>query len=291
MDVIFYDDWGDEMKLAYSTNGFTSMSLPQAIDEIGLLGYEGVEILADVPHAFPLTDHGQRISLVKEKLEYHDLQVSNINGNTAAGFFKERTGEPTFEPSLCNANDKIREKRINYTKKLIDLASVLEAKNISITSGMCLPGNPPQAALKRFRESLLEIMDYAEKKEINVGIEYEPGLLIENNAELLDLIYRFDSKRLGANLDLGHAEVIGENIPKILCDFKSRIWNIHLEDIRDRKHYHLIPGEGTMNFTEIIQTLRSIDYKNFLTIELYTYKDNPITAAKKSISYLSPMLK
>ena len=279
------------MKLAFSTNAFTKMTLSEAVAAIGRLGYAGVEILADVPHAFPPRDDAPWVLDVKRQLERYDMGVSNINGNTAAGFFRDRTGEPTFEPSLCNAVQDVRRQRINYTKGCIDLARILGASNISITSGMCLPGNPPRQALKFLRESLEELVDYAEQREVNIGIEYEPGLLIENGQELFELMQVVASTRLGVNLDVGHAQVIGEDLDILLKKFGPRIWNVHLEDIDRRKHYHLIPGEGTMDFRGIIGKLRHIGYDRYITVELYTYVNEPVDAAEKSISFLQPLVK
>ncbi len=279
------------MKLAFSTNAFTNMTLPEAVAAVGRLGYEGVEILADVPHAFPPRDDAPWVLDVKWQLERYDIKVSNINGNTAAGFFRDRTGEPTFEPSLCNAAQDVRRQRINYTKGCIDLANVLGASNISITSGMCLPGNPPRQALKFLRESLEELVDYAEQREVNIGIEYEPGLLIENGQELFELMQVVASPKLGVNLDVGHVQVIGEDLDILLKKLGPRIWNVHLEDIDRQKHYHLIPGEGTMDFHSIIGKLRHIGYDRYITVELYTYVNEPVNAAERSISFLRPLVK
>ncbi|MDP7988858.1 sugar phosphate isomerase/epimerase [Bacillus sp. MHSD_36] len=279
------------MKLAFSTNAFTTYTLLEAISEIGKLGYKGVEILADVPHAFPPVHTAAWVTDVRQKIEKYGLEVSNINGNTAAGFFPYSTGEPTFEPSLCNAREEVRNQRIKYTKQLIDLAVIVNAKNISITSGKCLSGNPPDQAINHLINSLIEIMDYAERREINVGIEYEPGLLIENGKELNELIQIVESNRLGANLDLGHADVIREDIPTLLSSLKSRIWNIHLEDIADHKHYHLIPGHGNIDFNQLFNYVKQIKYKGFITVELYTYCDDPVLAAKESIEFLTPYFK
>jgi protein FrlC len=279
------------MKLAYSSNGFTEKTLLRAIEEIALLGYQGVEILADKPHAFPPSADAPWVPEIIRHLDKYGIHVSNINGNTAMGFFSDPTGEPTFEPSLCNARQEVRNKRLHYTKGCIDLAHVLGVSNISITSGTCLPGNPPKEAMRYFIESLMEVMDYAEKNEINVGIEYEPGLLVENGDELYDVIQTVGSKRLGANLDLGHAAVCGENIDSLLKKLGPRIWNIHLEDIHEQKHYHLIPGEGTMNFNHIFDVLNSIQYQGFITVELYSYAHDDINTAKKSIEFLQSIIK
>ncbi len=61
----------------------------------------------------------------------------------------------------------------------------------------------------------------------------------------------------------------------------SRIFHIHLEDISCRKHYHLIPGEGDIDFEEIFRALAGIDYEGFVTVELYTCPENPGAGGKK----------
>lgn len=279
------------MKLAYSSNGFTQRSLIESIESIARLGYEGVEILADRPHLFPPQVNSPLVRELRETLDRLQIGVSNINANTTMGFFSELPGETTFEPALCNADPDRRKLRLQYTKACIDIAQAIGCRNISITSGMCLPGNPPQHAMRYFIDSLNEVMEYAERKCINIGIEYEPGLLIEKGDELLELMEVIGSKRLGANLDLGHAVVGGEDIGELLHKFVSRIWNIHLEDIHERKHYHLIPGQGTMNMPAIFNELRRIDYQGFVTIELYTYAHDDVNAATQAIQYLQPIVK
>ena len=41
------------LRLAFSTNAFKRNTLEEAIDAIGQVGYEGVELMADLPHAYP----------------------------------------------------------------------------------------------------------------------------------------------------------------------------------------------------------------------------------------------
>ena len=41
------------MKLAFSSNAYMHFSIEDTIDKIADLGYSGIEILADVPHAWP----------------------------------------------------------------------------------------------------------------------------------------------------------------------------------------------------------------------------------------------
>ena len=41
------------MKLAFSTNAFVRYPVTEAVERIAAAGYEGVELLADVPHLYP----------------------------------------------------------------------------------------------------------------------------------------------------------------------------------------------------------------------------------------------
>ena len=67
----------------------------------------------------------------------------------------------------------------------------------------------------------------------------------------------------------------------------GRIWNLHVEDIPGRKHYHMIPGEGTLDWPALRAALEAIHYDRFLTVELYTHTADPQAAAEKSFAFLN----
>jgi sugar phosphate isomerase/epimerase len=159
---------------------------------------------------------------------------------------------------------------------------------MSITSGRLLGGMPPDKAARQFTESIKPILDRADQAGIDIGIECEPGLYLEYVEELADWIGRLGHPRFGANLDIGHSVVIGESISEVVQALKGRIWNLHVEDLPGRKHYHMIPGEGTgVDWAALRDSLRAISYNRFVTVELYTHWANPQEAAEKSFSFLS----
>ena len=110
------------------------------------------------------------------------------------------------------------------------------------------------------------------------------------DVELAATIRQLNHPRLGANLDIGHSQVLGENLAGAIRTLAGRIWNLHVEDIPGRKHYHMIPGEGTLPWGEVIGALREIDYRRFLTVELYTHTQDPQAAADKSFKFLHQLL-
>jgi sugar phosphate isomerase/epimerase len=279
------------MKLAFSTNAYTKHSLLNALEGIKRVGFTGVEILADVPHAYPPSIDGALTRSVADALARLDLAVSNINCNCSFGYWKDAPPEAYFEPSLISPNPKHRADRTAMILRTLQFARDVGARNISITSGRMLGGMPPIKAAAQFAESIRPILDRAETLGIDVGIECEPGLFLEYVEELRDWIDRLNHPRFGANLDIGHSQVIGESIPREVERLKGRIWNLHVEDIPGRKHYHMIPGEGTLDWNALKMSLTKIAYERFLTVELYTHTENPQDAAEKSFRFLNRLFR
>jgi sugar phosphate isomerase/epimerase len=279
------------MKLAFSTNAYSRHSLTDALRGIKQAGFAGVEILADTPHAYPDAIDGTLTNESKRELERLGLAVSNVNVNCSFGYWKDAPPEPYFEPGLVSPNPQHRADRTRLIMKALEFARDVGAKNISITSGRLLGGMPPEPAARQFAESIRPILDRADQLNVNVGIECEPGLYLEYVAELREWIDRLAHPRLGANLDIGHSQVIGESIPDVVKLLNNRIWNMHVEDIPGRKHYHMIPGQGTLDWQALKRALEEIRYPNFLTVELYTHWQNPQEAANQSYLFLSRMFK
>lgn len=275
------------MKLAFSTNAFTRFPLDEAIRAIARAGFSGVEILADTPHAYPDQIDDALVNQVRRLLDETKLAVSNVNANCSFGYWSDAPPEPYFEPSLISPNPAHRSDRQMLILKTLDFAAKIGARNISITSGRCLGGMPPQRAAAQFAESIRPILDRAEHLGIDIGIECEPGLFIEWAEELNHWIDQLGSPRLGANLDIGHSVVMGESIEQAVTTLAGRIWNLHVEDLPGRKHYHTIPGDGTLDWPLLFRTLRQINYDRFATVELYTETADPHSAATRSYQFLA----
>ena len=275
------------MKLGFSANAFANSSLLYSIETISKIGYDGIEIVLDEPHVFlPLKK--EKITQIKRSLVLNNIQVTNLNSNTVFGWKQDFAGEP-FEPSLSNTNQKFRKWRIAYTKQVIDFAECLNSKSISITSGLNNLENS-DLSLKLFHDSLIEIGEYAEKKNISIAIEYEPNLLIDNSNKAWNLISS-GFKNIGLNLDTCHAEVNKENLSDIITKFGKKILHTHISDCKNNIHYHLLPGEGKIDFQKMYNSLNNVGYSGFLTAELYTYFDSPEEAASKAFIYLKNLIK
>ena len=274
------------MKTGFSTNAFTKFSLPETIEMIADIGYEGLEIVVDTPHAFlPLTS--EKLKQIKHSLENKKLLISNINANTVLGWNLEKGNDEKFEPSLSNKNETLRKWRVEYTKKAIEVAAKLSAPSVCITSGI-KNMESIENEMTLMNKSLSEVLEFAEKNSILICMEYEPGLLIEKSDDVFELSKSF--KNLGLNLDTCHVAVLNEDFSKVIHKFKDKIFHTHISDCKNSIHYHLIPGYGEIDFEKIYSNLKEINYDGFLTAELYTYAEEPREAASETFIFLNNLI-
>ena len=119
------------MKLSFSSNAFKKFSLDNAIREIAKIGYKGVEILCDIPHAYPPEFSEAQTKKIKNLISDLDIEISNLNAFTLYAI-----GD-VYHPSWIEANTKLREIRVKHTIDCIYLAKKLGAKNLST-----IPGGP-----------------------------------------------------------------------------------------------------------------------------------------------------
>ncbi len=279
------------MKLAFSTNAYTKHSLIDALRGIRKAGFQGVELLADAPHAYPEEIDEPFTQQIREELDRLGLAVSNVNANCTFGYWRHAPPEPYFEPSIISPVSAYRADRIRLVKKTLDFAAAVGATCLSMTSGRCLGPIHPELAGQLFIEGMKPILDHADTVGVNVGIECEPGLFVEWASELRGWIDRINHPRLGANLDIGHSVVLGEGIPQPIEMLAKRIWNMHVEDLPGQKHYHMIPGTGTFDWPTLMSRLKKIGYDRYLTVELYTQTEHPQEAAEQSFEFLSRLVK
>ena len=294
------------INLAFSTNAFKRYSLEDSIREIAKLGYRGVEILCDIPHAYPPHFKEDHIRSFKKTLTSSNIQISNLNAFTLFAI-----GD-TYHPSWIDDNRR-REIRIQHTIECIRLAKKIGAKHLSTEPGgpvKMLPSSssspsphlaPPQEQLQQrqqpldvdrleeiFLDGLARVAQISEEEDVKVLIEPEPGLLIENSRQFKKLMTKILNPRyIRLNFDIGHFYCVNEDPAKVVLELSDYIEHFHLADIaHTRVHNHLIPGRGAIDFRSVFDAMDDVGYRGFVTVELYPYQDNPIEAAKEAYDYL-----
>lgn len=272
-------------RFAYSTNAYTKWPLDRALADIVKRGFQGVEILADVPHAYPAAD--LELDRLKAALADSKLAVVNLNANTTLGLDPTGRDPSGFWPGFLDSAIGVRKMKTGYVKNVIDLAREVGSPSVCTASGVRPPGTSDRDAYSRMAGALEEILDHAARApEIRVGLEYEPGFFLGDLASTLRVVRELGHPLLGFNLDIGHAWCVGDDLEKAIGEAGPRIWNLHVEDIKGRVHKHLIPGRGDLDFASMYRALERIRYDRYLTLELYPYKEKPGEAGEEGLKFL-----
>ena len=275
------------MKLAFSSNAYLHFSVEETIAKIAGLGYRGIEILADVPHAWPAGLLEPSKQSLRDALSRHRLSIANVNAFMMNAVADPR--QPYWHPSWIEPYPLYRAIRREHTKRALHLAKEIGAPNLTTE-----PGGPPSAdqpwdaAARLFYEELMPCIETAEKLEVLLLIEPEPGLLIEKFGEYLRFIERISSPWVGLNFDIGHAYCVGEDPQDWVAQMAPYTKHYHFEDIAgSRVHKHLIPGHGAIDFEATLAAIAKTGYDGWITVELYPYIDDPDTAAREAFEFLT----
>jgi sugar phosphate isomerase/epimerase len=278
------------MQLAFSTNAYLKFSFAEAVRRLAKIGYQGVEIMADVPHAWPACLLEEQKQAIRSGLAELGLGISNINAFMMNAISDSR--QRYWHPSWIEPDRYYRQIRIDHTCRALTLAKELGACCITTEPGGPVEsGQSWSAALRLFVEMLKPVVEHAEKEQVLLLIEPEPGLLIETADQFLEFTQHIDSPYLGMNFDIGHAYCVGDEPVPTIRRLAKHIRHFHLEDIAaTRVHHHLIPGEGAIDLRSTLQAICDIGCNGWVTVELYPYAEDPDAAARLAFSRVQPLL-
>src|SRR5437899_12265385 len=68
-------------RLAFSTNAYLKFSFSEAVRRLAAIGYAAIEIMADVPHAWPACLLEEQKQAIRQILSDQRLPISNINSS------------------------------------------------------------------------------------------------------------------------------------------------------------------------------------------------------------------
>ena len=274
------------MKLAFSTNAFRNFSFEDAARAVSAAGYDGIEIMCDVPHAFPADLSTGDIRKIRETLLKNRLEISNLNA------FMMCAIQDFHHPSWIETDAAFRQLRIQHTLDCIDLAAALGAKTISTEPGGPIEaGMTPETAMDLFIQGLAQVLPRAQDQGVRVLVEPEPDLLIQTSDEYLHFVAQFNPPCLGLNFDIGHFYCMGEDPAQVVKKLRDHTCHFHLEDIpKTREHLHILPGEGGIDIAGVLTEIRNTGYEGYITLELYPYLEKPDQAAMQAGRYVRNLL-
>jgi sugar phosphate isomerase/epimerase len=230
------------------------------------LGFDAVELFTGSGQAIPARK-------VKDLCFIHQLSICAVG--TGAG-------KVIHGLTLTDPDEQIRRKAIAFIEEMITFgAELLAPAIIGSMQGNTAPGVSREQSLQWLAEGL-EIL--AEKAE-NSGVQliYEPLNRYETNlfnqtADAVAFLQTLNSNNIKLLADLFHMNIEEQLIPDVLRQYAEYIGHVHFAD-SNRKAM----GLGHTDMAPIANALKQINYKGFISAEVFPLPDSD-TAAKQTIT-------
>lgn len=275
------------MFLGYNTNGFSDHRPEDAIEILAELGYRGIALTIDHLCLSPFDRQTpDQVARLRETLQRYELR-SVIE--TGARFLLDPRHK--HEPTLVSPEHSDRQRRVAFLKHAVDMAHQLNSDCVSLWSGGLQDDAHDEAAMDRLAFGLRQVVDHACDKEVCIGFEPEPGMVIATMRDFERLLQWIDVPNLQLTLDVGHLHCQGElPLDEMIRRWGNRTVNVHIEDMRSGIHEHLMFGEGEIQFPAVLQALREVPYTGGIFVELSRHSHMAPTAAQASFQFLRPLI-
>lgn len=209
----------------------------------------------------------------KQQAEELGLQLRSI----ASAYF--------WNNCLASPDANVRQKGIDFAKKMMELAKVMGADTILVVPGIVTQDMPYDEVYKRSQETLAQLIPFAKEYEIKIGIENVWNRFLLSPLEMARYIDELESQWIGCYFDVGNILQYGypEQWIRILND---RIVKVHVKDYRigvGTGHGFVPLLSGDVAWKRVMQALKLVGYNDTLIAEVPPY---PLST-KASITDLS----
>lgn len=251
------------MKLAFNTWVYSSFPvwvpaypIEETIERIAGFGYDGIEIGAASPHAFPDYVDANRRAEIRSCLD--------ANGLALASMLPAPGGGAGFNPASAIAAE--RAAAIDQYCKVIDLAADLGGDRVLYVAGWIVFGTSRDEAFENSRDSLLKIVSHAADRGVEITIEptSADSNLIDSADDAIRLMNAVDANNVSLMFDTYHTIFRNEVATDYVHRMGSALKHVHLSDAGREA-----PCEGgAVDYYTLVDTLAKAGFDGYLTMEI-----------------------
>ena len=205
--------------------------------------------------------------------------------------FKAFLGEKNFEMSqghlwlkiaLCTNEDAV-EKLFRW----IDLYEAVGVKNMVLHCDVMRKSDlPQQERLDKNVEKLRVLAEYVRDKDITICLE-NLSITTQSADDLLYIIDRVGSERIGICLDTGHLNITLKNQREFILKAGHRLKALHIADNEGQTDQHMMPfARGNIDFVEVVKSLKEIGYNGLFNLEIPGERKIPLELRDAKIGYI-----
>jgi deoxyribonuclease-4 len=258
--------------LGVHTFGFIwDRSALQATEDLAAQGFRHFQYLAGYPHLDPWSTDTTTLPAIRRA-------VDRLGGTIVA------VDMPSSETNLASVNQAVVDFSVSAYLKLLDTASELGARWLTINSGRkhgLLPP-PDDRLLTIYRNALERLAKAAKPRGVRLLLENIPGMLLSDAHAAKTFLDQEDYGIVDVLYDVTNAAATGENPAEGIRTLANRIQLIHLSDAPKGQWRHDPIGTGALDFDSIHTALTDIGYTQGVVIEAISQNTLPDLVASRT---------
>jgi sugar phosphate isomerase/epimerase len=269
------------LRFGYGTNGFANHRLDDALAVIADLGYDGVALTLDTDHLDPFAPElPRRVAAVSARLTRLGLGVVI---ETGARYLLDPWRK--HSPTLLEEG---RELRLDFLRRAVDIGADLGAEAVSFWAGIRPADVDDATAWDRLVDGCAQTVERAQRKDVTLGFEPEPGMLVDDIAAWRRLHAALgEPAGFGITLDIGHCRCLEPDpVPDCVTAVAGHLVNVQIDDMRRGTHEHLEFGTGEIDFPPVLAALSAAGYTGLVAVELPRHSHAAPTVAARSLEFL-----
>lgn len=246
-------------RLTYRTYG----DMARAIEEIGSLGYDGVEMFDA-----NLLDYDGRFGELRILLEHHRVQMIAVY-----------SGGNFIYPDLL-------EDEIAKIERVAKAAAQVGTQYLVVGGGAQRASGIRSGDYELLARGLDQVAQVSRKHGLTA--QYHPHLstIVETPEQVCRI---FALTEIGFCPDTAHLRAGGADVAALLTELKDRIGYIHLKGWQAEPFRFTPLDEGVLDIAAVLQAVKAMGYSGWLTTELDEWP-HPKAAAKRSLEFLRKQL-
>ena len=274
------------MKLAFNTWVYSSFPvwvpafpLEDVIRRLARIGYDGIEIGASAPHAYPDYLTPDRRKEIKSILDDTGLALASMLPAPGGG----------EGCNVASANPLERAAAVDQYKKVADLCAEWGGGILLYVAGWQVFGTSRRDAWNWSVQSLDEVASHADGLGLTVAVEptSADSNLVDSCDDVIEIMAEIGRDNVKAMFDTYHTLYRNEVPTDYVYRLKNDLAHVHLADV-DRNP----PGSGVVDYVSLIESLRDIEFDGYLTMEIGFSRRNvePDDMARRAYDYLKTLL-
>ena len=238
-----------------------SEALFPCIERLRTIGYDGIEYSMAADDAGVYQDLGRFLANL-------DMRCTCVLALGA-------------QENPADADPAVRARGLEKIRWTIDRAADIGAEVICgpfhSAFGHFTQAAPTRDEVRRSADVLREAGEYAEAAGIPLALEALNRFecyLCNTAAQLMELVEVVNHPQVGVMFDTHHAHVEEKSVVDAIRRMAPKLYHVHISE-NDRG----TPGDGMVSWGDVFDTLASVGYGGWLTIEAFTREDEAFANA------------